>query len=59
MGKRDNLGSRKDLETMQQMANLWVDEHGQMPQAPWVLNNREQAIVKQTIESFWTPTDAM
>lgn len=59
MGKRDNFGARKDLETMQQMASLWVDEHGEMPQAPWVLNNEEQARVKQTIESFRTPTGAM
>ena len=51
MGKRESLGAKKDLETMQRMSNLWVDKHGKLPAAPWVLNKKEQAIVKQTIES--------
>ena len=59
MGKRDSLGARKDLETMQSMSNLWVDEHGKLPATPWVLNKKEQEIVKQTIESFQTPNRAM
>ena len=59
MGKRDSLGARKDLEIMQRMSNLWVNQDGKLPAAPWVLNKKEQAIVKQTIESFQTPIGAM
>lgn len=59
MGKHDTLGAIKDLETMQRVSSLWADEDGKLPAAPWVLNKKEQAIVKQTIESFQTPTEAI
>ena len=58
-GKRDTIGSRRDLEKVHRMPDLWIDESGQLPSAPWVLSKQEMTVVKAAIENFRTPTRSM
>ncbi|MCO5547710.1 hypothetical protein L7F22_001161 [Adiantum nelumboides] len=59
IGKRDTIGCRKDLETVNRMPHLWVDENGNKPKAPWILSKQEFTMVKEAIKKFRTPTGTM
>ena len=38
------------------MQRYWPHKNGQLPDAPWILNEEERSVLKKVIETLRTPT---
>ena len=63
VGAKDTLAIREDMRSIGQLPNTWprVGEKGNivLPNAPWILTNKQQKKVKGSIALFCTPTGYM